>query len=198
MRIYPVNSANQVSSKGSLDKKTTDMIRGMSGGWLDKAGNMKTLPMTNTCLFASERINNVFINLSLMMERFGHACKLTFIKSEKSPTCRFFIENEHSNYKLIVKDVEFSHSKNTFDDITRLENLENSLAKVNPYKENSNFLLQRKSASKDIIFDKDFEPDADYIFLEDKLVGKEQKPQATMEDIREYLEAAKEEGLIDG
>lgn len=198
MKVYPVSSANHITTKGSLDRKTADMLRDMSGVWLSKASEMKTPPLINTCLFASERINNVFINLSTMMERFGHACKLTFAKSEKSSKYRFYIENEYSNYKSIFKDIEFSQGKNKLDDITRLENLENALAKIDPYQENSKFLIQRKSNAKDISFDKNFEPDTDYLFIEDKLVGKEEKPQATMEDIKEFLEAAKEEGLIDG
>jgi len=199
MKVYPVNNTNQNPTyKGSLDKRFTDVLRGMSAGWMNKATDMKTVPMINTCLFASERINNIFINLSTIMERFGHACKLTFEKSKKNSKYRFYIENEYSNYKLILKDLEFSQGKRKLEDISKLENLENSLSKVNPYKENSNFALQRKSEVKQAIFDKEFEPDNDYIFIEDKLVGKESKREATMEDIQEYLKAAKEEGLIDG
>ena len=46
------------------------------------------------------------------------------------------------------------------------------------------------------IFDKEFEPYADYVFLEDKLVGKEPLPEATMKDLEEFLNAAKEDGVI--
>ena len=199
MRVYPVNNTTkQLSYKGKVDGNFADMMKNMSGAWLDKASDMKTLPLINTCVFASERINNVFINLSTIMERFGHACKLTFAKSEKSPKYRFFIENEYSNYKLMCKDTEFSPDLNKLDDISKLENLENTIAKINPYKENSNFLLQKKSNAKGVIHDKEFEPDADYVFIEDKLVGKESRPQATTEDIIEFLNAAKKEGLIDG
>ena len=199
MRIYPVNSTNQQTSFcGSLDRNTANLLKDMSGRWVDKASDMKTLPMVNTCLSASEQINNVYLNLSTMMERFGHACKLSFAKSQKSSKYRFFIENEYSNYKLMCKDIEFSSGKNKLDDITKLESLENAVAKINPYKENSNFILQRKSEAKGTIFDKEFEPDADYVYIEDMLVGKEPKPQATMEDVEEFLKAAKEEGLIDG
>ena len=198
MKVYPVSNVNQISTKGSLDKKTSDLFRNMSGAWLDKAGEMKTMPLINTCLFASERTNNILSNLSTMMERFGHACKLTFAKSAKASKYRFYIENKYSNYKLILKDTELSQGINKLDDISKLENLENSLIEVNPYKENSNFILQRKSEAKGAQFDKEFEPDADYIFIEDKLVGKEPMKQATMDDIEEFIEAAKKEGLTDG
>ena len=198
MKVHPVNNANYVSSKGSLDRKTADMLSSMNTGWLKKADDMKTLPLINTCLYAAERVNNVFINLSSMMERFGRACKLTFAKSEKSPKYRFYIENEYSNYKLIFKDIEFTKGKNKLDDISQLENLENCLVKIDPYKENSNFILQRKSKAAGVMFDKEFEPEADYVFIEDKLVGKDPLPEATMADIQEYLEAAKEEGLYNG
>ena len=195
MRISPVGQ-NNVSHKGSLDIKTTELLKDMSGKWLESAANRKTLPIINTCLFASEQINNIHINLCTMMERFGHGCKLMFAESEKSGKIRFYIENKFSNYKLIFKDIIFSKEKNKLDDITKLENLENSLAKVDPYKENSNFILQRKSSAKDIRFDSEFEPDKDYIFIENNLVGKDHRIQATMKDIEEFLSAAKEEGLI--
>ena len=199
MRIYPVNNTNkQPVFSGSLDRNTASLLKDMSGRWLDKASDMKTVPLINTCLSASEQINNVYLNLSKIMERFGHACKLTFEKSAKTAKYRFYIENEYSNYKLICKDIEFSSGKNKLDDITKLENLEKAVAKINPYKENSNFIIQRKSEAKGMIFDKEFEPDADYVFIEDQLAGKEQKPQATMENVEEFLRAAREEGLIDG
>lgn len=199
MRIYPINNTNkQLSHRGSLDRQTASLLKDMSGCWVDKASKMKTLPLISTCLSASEHINNIYLNLSTIMERFGHACKLSFAKSEKTSKYRFFIENKYSNYKLICKDVEFSAGKNKLDDITKLDNLENATAKLDPYKENSNFIIQRKSEANEMIFDKEFEPDADYVFIEDKLVGKEQKPQATIEDVEEFLKAAKEEGLIDG
>ena len=195
MRISPVGQ-NNISHKGCLDKKTTELFKDMSGKWLESAAKRKTLPIINTCLFASEQINNIHINLCTMMERFGHGCKLMFAESEKSGNIRFYIENKFSNYKLIFNDINLSKEKNKFDDITKLENLENSLAKVDPYKENSNFVLQRKSSAKDFRFDSEFEPDNDYVFIEDKLVGKEPRKQVTMENIEEYLNAAKEEGLV--
>ena len=77
------------------------------------------------------------------------------------------------------------------------EKLEQKVAKINPYEENSHFILQRKPESKDNLFDKEFVPDEDYIFLEDKLIRKDVK-QATDDDIKEFIEAAKKEGLIDG
>jgi hypothetical protein len=80
MKVYSVNTVSQMTYKGGLDKKTADMLREMNAGWFHKATEMKTQLMTNTCLFASERINNVFINLSIMMERFGHACNMTYEK----------------------------------------------------------------------------------------------------------------------
>ena len=196
MRIYPVCSVNNcVSTKGRLDRNTEALFKSTSDAWLNKSTKMKTLPLINTCLFASERVNNVFINLSTIMERFGHACRLTFAKSEKTSKYRFYIENEYSNYKLMCNDEIFSDKINKLEDVTKLEKIESSLAKVNPYKENSNFILQRKANAKDVLYDKEFEPDSDYVFLEDKLVGKEPLPQATMDDIQAFLDAAKEEGL---
>ena len=198
MRICPLNNTNkQISYKGSLEKNTASFLKDMGGRWLDKASEMKTIPLINTCLFSSERINNVYLNLSTMMERFGHGCKLTFAKSEKTSKYRFYIENDYSNYKIVCKDIEFSPNINKLTDIDKLENLENTVVKLNPYQENSNFIIQRKAEAKSAVFDKEFEPDSDCIFIEDMLVRKEQK-EATMDDLEEFLKSAKEEGLIDG
>lgn len=200
MRVQPItDSTNDISYKGSLSKKTAEFTKSMSDRWIKAAtdGKYKTLPIINTCIYASSRINNVFLNLSTMMERFCHGCELTFAKSEKSGSYRFFIEHKHSNYKSVCGDFEFSPNVNKLTDVSILENVENKLAKLNPYKENSNFIIQRKADSTNMLFDKEFEPDADYLFWEDKLIRREAS-EATMEDINEFLDAAKEEGLIDG
>ena len=200
MRVIPItNSANNVQYRGKVSQKVAELTGTMSEGWIRTAnsGKYSTLPIINTCLFASERINNIFINLSTIMERYGHACELSFEKSKESGLFRFFIENKHSNYKIMCDDIEFSPNVNKLSDIDKLEHLEQKVAKINPYEENSHFILQRKPESKGPLFDKEFVPDEDYIFLEDKLIQKEKK-QATMDDINEFLEAARKEGLTDG
>ena len=200
MRVLSIsNSNNNITYRGRVSKNTAELTQKMSDGWIRTAtgGKYATLPFINTCMFASERINNVFLNLSTMMERFCHGCELTFVKSEKSGKYRFFIENKYSNYKTVCKDIDFSPKLNKLSDIDELENLENKVAKLNPYQENSNFIIQRKADAKFVIHDNEFEPDADYAFVEDKLIRKDIR-EATMEDIQEFLEAAKEEGLIDG
>ena len=200
MRILPITELNnRISYKGRVSKSTEELTESMGEKWIRTAKNdkYKTLPFINACFYASERINDIFLNLSTMMERFGHACELTFEKSAKSGKYRFFIENKYSNYKTICADLEFSQGLNKYTDINELETLESKVAKINPYKENSDFIIQRKSEAKDVIYDKEFEPDADYTFIEDKLIRKEIND-TTFEDIEEFLEAAKEEGLING
>ena len=201
MRVMPItNSKDNVAAKGTLSVKTAELTKKMSEGWLNTAtsGKYKTLPIINTCCYASQRVNNIYLNLSTIMERFCRSCELTFSKSEKTGTHRFFIENKYSNYKLICGDVEFSPKKNKLADIDKLEELEKKMEKINPFSENSNFIIQRKADAKSVLYDKDFEPDKDYVFLEDKLVGKEPLSEATVKDIEEFFDAAKKEGLIDG
>lgn len=200
MRVLPIrNSADKIQYKGKISQSVAELTGSMSDGWLHEAnsGKYTTTPLINTCLFASERINNTYMNLYTIMERFAHACELTFEKSKQTGIYRFFIENKHSNYKIMCDDIEFSPNVNKLSDIDKLEHLEQKVAKINPYEENSHFILQRKPESKGPLFDKEFVPDEDYIFLEDKLIHIEKK-QATMDDINEFLEAARKEGLIDG
>ena len=200
MRVLPItNYSNNVQHRGKLSQSVAELTGSMSDGWIHEAnsGKYTTTPLINTCLFASERINDIYMNLYTIMERFGHACELTYEKSKTTGIYRFFIQNKHSNYKVICDDVEFSANINKLSDIDKLEKLEQKVAKINPYEENSHFILQRKPESKDNLFDKEFVPDEDYIFLEDKLIRKDVK-QATDDDIKEFIEAAKKEGLIDG
>ena len=199
MHISPVNNYFEPSYKGSVSTDVAKLTKTMSDGWIRTAnsGKYKTSPMINTCLYASEKINNVFINLSTMMERFCRGCELTFKKSDKSGKYRFFVQHNYSNYKTICSDIEFSPELNKLTDIDKLENLERMVAKLNPYQENSNFIIQRKADSKFSVHDGEFEPDADYIFVEDKLIRNCDR-EATMEDIEEFLSAAKEEGLLNG
>ena len=201
MHILPItDSTYNISARGTLSIKTAELTKQMSEGWFNAAnsGKYKTSPIINTCYYAAEKVNNIFLNLSTIMERFGHACELSFAKSEKTGVHRFFIENKYSNYKLMCGDIEFSPKKNKLEDIDKLEDLEKKMEKINPFSENSNFIIQRKADAKSILHDKDFEPDKDYVFLKDRLVGKEPLPQATTKDIEEYINAAKEEGIIDG
>lgn len=198
MKILPVTTVNNISNRGRLSNKTSELTKIMSNGWLEtvNSGKYKTLPMINSCIFASERINNIHMNLLTIMERFGQACELTFAKSEKSGIYRFFINNKYSNYKLMCGDIKFSDKMNKLSDIDKLEEFEKNMEKIDPYKENSNFIIQRKSSAKSPLYDNYFEPSFDYIFLEDKLVGKEPLPEATLKDIKEFIEAAKEDGVI--
>lgn len=200
MQVLPIttNLPNNISSKGYVGSKVENLTKGMSERCLNsaKSGRYKELPIINTFLFASERINNVFLNLSTIMERFCNACELTFEKSEKSGKHRFFIENKYSNYKVMCGDIEFSPEMNKLRDIDELENLESRLLKINPYKENSNFIIQRFSETKNESYDDFFAPDRDYIFIEEKLAGKEPLPVATMEDIEKFIEAAKKDGIV--
>lgn len=198
MKILPIqNNTNNVLYRGKVSQNLAELTKNMSDGWLAAAGNgkYKTLPIINTCLFASERINNIHLNLLTIMERFGKACELTFEKSLKSGKYRFFIENKYSNYKAICGDVEFSPALNKLRDVDELEKVEKKVAKLNPYAENSNFVIQRKSDAKSVVYDKEFEPDADYVFLEDKLIKQETK-EATMEDLEEFIAAAKKDGIV--
>ena len=199
MKILPVTniSNNNISNKGRVSPKLAGLTKNMSDGWLRTAQKYTKLPIVNTCLYSSERVNDIFINLSTMMERFAHGCELTFEKSLKTGKYRFFIEHKYSNYKSLCGDIEFSKDINKLTDVYEFEALEGKVAKIDPYKENTNFIIQRKSDAKSVDFDREFEPDADYAFIEDKLIRKEIND-ASMEDINEYLEAAKEEGLIDG
>lgn len=200
MRVLPItNSAYNVQYRGKVSQNVAELTGAMSEGWIRTAnsGKYSTAPIINTCLFASERINNIFINLSTIMERFGHACELTFEKSKNTGIYRFFIQNKHSNYKVICDNIEFTPDVNKLSDVDKLEQLEQKVAKINPYEENSHFILQRKPESKNILFDSEFVPDEDYIFLEDKLIRTDIK-QANWEDIDTFLEAARKEGLIDG
>lgn len=199
MRILPITNYSDMSSRGKVSEKTVELTKKMSDGWLQASvnGKYKTLPFINTCLSTSERINNVFLNLSTIMERFCHGCELTFEKSSKNGKYRFFIEHKYSDYKTVCADVDFSPELNKYTDVDKLESFENKVAKLNPYKENSNFIIQRKPEAKTAIHDSEFIPDDDYIFLEDKLI-KRNYDDATMEDIEEFLDAAKKEGLING
>ena len=199
MQVLPVaNYRNNLSVKGRVGSKVSDLTKNMSEGWLNTAtnGKYKTLPIINVCCYASQRINNAYLNLMTVMERFGQACELTFAKSEKTGIHRFFIENKYSNYKLMCGDIEFSPKINKLTDIDKLESLEKKMEKLNPYQENSNFLIQRKTDAQGMLFDKEFAPSEDYVFLEDRLIGKEPLPEATMNDLEEFLEAAKEDGVI--
>ena len=83
-------------------------------------------------------------------------------------------------------DIEFSPKKNKLGDIDKLEKLEKDMEKLDPYKENSHFIIQRKTDAKSILYDSDFVPSYNYVFLEDKLVGKDSKSKASMEDIKEF------------
>ena len=200
MRILPITDTYaQTSYNGRVGKNTAELTKRLSDAWLDASANgkYKTLPLINTCLCAVERINNVFLNLSTIMERFCNGCELNYAKSGKNGKYRFFIEHKNSNYKAICGDAEFSAELNKYTDVKELENLEDKVSKLNPYKENSYFIIQRKPDSKTPICDSEFIPDKDYLFLEDKLIKKDYK-EATMDDIEEFLKAAKEEGLIDG
>lgn len=201
MKILPITNTtnNNISNKGCVSPKLAELTKNMSDGWLRTAqsGKYTKLPIINACLYSSERINDIFINLSTMMERFAHGCELTFEKSLKTGKHRFFIEHKYSNYKTLCGDIEFSKDINKITDVYELESLEGKVAKIDPYKENTNFIIQRKTDAKSVDLDREFEPDADYTFIEDKLIRKEVND-ASMEDIHEYLEAAKEEGLIDG
>ena len=198
MKVLPItNSTNNLTVRGRISNKTAELTKYMSEGWLSTAtsGKYKTLPIINTCLYTSERINNIHLNLLTIMERFGKACELTYEKSLKSGKYRFFISNKYSNYRTVCGDAEFSPALNKLRDVEELENIEKKVAKLNPYEENSHFIIQRKSNAKDIIFDKEFEPDADYVFLEDKLIKREVK-EATMEDLEEFISEAKKDGIV--
>ena len=199
MRIQPIANNYDVSQKGQVSKNTAEFVKRISDSWLDASANgkYKTLPIINTCLSASERVNNVFLNLSTIMERFCSGCELSFVKSEKSGKYRFFIEHKSSNYKAVCGDAEFSPKMNKLSDVNELERIENKVAKLNPYEENTHFIVQRKPDSKTAMQNSEFIPDADYIFLEDKLIKRDYEP-ATMDDIEEFVNAAKEEGLING
>ena len=200
MRVLSVtNTNNKISFRGRVSRNVLELTKNMSESWLDTAANRKykALPIINTFLDASERVNNVLLNLSTIMERFCQGCELNFAKSAKNGKYRFFIEHKDSSYKTICGDVEFSPKLNKYTDVNELENLEVKVSKLNPYKENSHFIIQRKPDSKSPMLDSEFIPDEDYMFLEDKLIKKEYN-EAAMEDVEEFLEAAKEEGLIDG
>lgn len=199
MKISPVSNSAGISAKGFVGNNTVELTKRLSNAWLNASasGKYKTLPLKNTCLCASERINNVLINLSIIMERFCNGCELSYAKSAKSGKYRFFIEHKNSNYKVVCGDIALSKDLNKYTDVNELENLEVKVSKLNPYKENSHFIIQRKPESKTPIHDSEFIPDKDYLFLEDKLIRKDYED-ATMEDIEEFLKAAKEEGLING
>lgn len=200
MRVSSVtNTTGKISYRGRVSKNVLELTKNMSKGWMDTAANgkYKTVPIINTCLGASERINNVLVNLSTIMDRFCQGCELNYAKSAKNDNYRFFIEHKNSNYKVICGDVELSPELNKYTDVNELENLEVKVSKLNPYKENSHFIIQRKPDSKSPMLDSEFIPDRDYLFLEDKLIKKEYN-EATMEDISEFLSAAKEEGLLNG
>lgn len=198
MKILPITNSPNTSYKGRVSKNVAELTKSMSDRWTKAAtsGRYTTLPIINTCIFAAERINNVFLNLSTIMERFGHGCELDFKKAVNSNKYRFFIENKYSSYKTMCDDVEFSPEINKLTDIDVLEKVENYLAKLNPYRENSHFIIQRKKEATEALLNKEFIPDEDYIFLEDKLVGKEPLKQATIEDIDAFIAAAKKEGVL--
>ena len=200
MRVLSVtNTNNKVTYRGRVSRNVMELTKNISEGWLNTAasGKYRTVPIINACLGASERVNNVLLNLSTIMERFCQGCELNYAKSAKNDKYRFFIEHKNSSYKTLCGDVEFSPKLNKYNDVNELENLVVKVSKLNPYKENSHFIIQRKPDSKSPIHDCEFIPDEDYLFLEDKLI-KEEYNEATMEDIQEFLNAAKKEGLIDG
>ena len=197
MKILPVQNPSvnvkTVSSKGRVGFDTTLLYKKVGDKWLDTAasGRYKTMEIISTCLSFAERVNNVYLNLSSIMERFGHDCELSYRQSKKTGMYRFFIENKYSNYKVMCGDAELSNKINKVHDIEELESIEESMVKLDPYKENSHFILQRKPEAQQ----SNFVPDNDYTFLEDKLVGKDKK-EATLEDVNRFLEAAKEDGII--
>jgi len=197
MKILPVQNSsvniNTVSSKGRVGLDTSLLCKKVGDKWLDTAasGKYKTMEIISACLSFAERVNNVFLNLSSIMERFGHDCELSFRQSEKTGKYRFFIENKYSNYKVMCGDAELSNKINKLHDIEELESIEENIVKLNPYKENSHFIIQKRSEAQY----SNFVPDNDYIFVEDKLVGKDKK-EATMEDAKRFEEAAKEEGIL--
>ena len=198
MRVSSVTSANnKISYRGHVSKNVMELTKNISEGWLNTAasGKYRAVPIINTCLSASERVNNVLLNLSTIMERFCQGCELNFAKSAKNDKYRFFIEHKNSSYKTLCGDVEFSPKLNKYSDVNELENLVVKASKLNPYKENSHFIIQRKPDSKSPIHDFEFIPDADYLCLEDKLIQEEHN-EATMKDLEEFLNAAKEDGVI--
>ena len=197
MKILPVQNSsvniNTVSSKGRVGLDTSLLCKKVGDKWLDTAasGKYKTMDIISACLSFAERVNNVSLNLSTIMERFGHDCELSYRQSKKTGKYRFFIENKYSNYKVMCGDADLSNKINKINDIEELETIEKNLIKLDPYKENSHFILQRKPEAQH----SNFVPDNDYVFIEDKLVGKDKK-EATLEDVRRFVEAAKEEGII--
>ena len=198
MQISPItNPTNNVTSRGCVSKKLKTFNNDIGIRWLNTAdsGKYKSPELYKACVSAAKRIYNVSSNMQTIMERFCHACVLTFEKSKKSGIYRFFIEHPLSNYKVICGDVNLSRGINKLEDIEKLEELEEKIANISPYKENSNFIIQRKPNTKGKLNDMDFVPDRDFVFLEDELEGKNPE-QATLEDIKIIVEAAKEEGLL--
>ena len=197
MKILPVQNpsvnVNTVSLKGRVGLDTALLCKKVGDKWLDTAasGTYKTMDIISACLSFAERVNNVSLNLSSIMERFGHDCELSFRQSKKTGKYRFFIENKYSNYKVMCGDAELSNKINKVHDIEELESIEENMVKLDPYKENSHFILQKRPEAQY----SNFVPDNDYIFIEDKLVGKDKK-EAAMEDVKRYVEAAKKEGII--
>ena len=189
----PSVNITTVPLKGRVGLDTSLLCKKVGDKWLDTAasGKYKNMDIISACLSFAERANNVFLNLSSIMERFGHDCELSFRQSEKTGKYRFFIENKYSNYKVMCGDAELSNKINKLHDIEELESIEENIVKLNPYKENSHFIIQKRSEAQY----SNFVPDNDYIFIEDKLVGKDKK-EAAMEDVKRYVEAAKKEGII--
>ena len=163
MKINPISSTcNTISYKGKVSRETTGFIQ-------DIANNCFNNRSEQVSMYDSmSRVANVVDNLNTLMSRFAHSCRLSHIKSSKSDKYRFYLEHKTSNYKKPIKDIVFSNDKNSVEDIKKLEGLEDALYEVNPYIENSNFIIQRTESG--LISDPDFIPDKNIIFIEDELI----------------------------
>ncbi len=186
MKILPVDSNNNISSKGRISRKLGYMLTDMSNAWMMSVVEKKVKEplVAEAYRNASSRVNCVLKNLNTIMQRFVHSGELTYEESEKTGKYRFFINSKYSDYKSLCGDMELSPKLDTLEDISKLEKFEESLLKIDPYKENSHFIIQRRAHGN--MYDSEFIPDADYMFVEDKLVGKT-KTQPTSEDVKHIL-----------
>jgi len=187
---YSQNQNYKINTKGKLSGDAQLMVEDICYNFIDK---LKKTPNESTIKRAFfdqyvKRTKNMIENLKTIMLRFPQTAVLDF-QASKQGFNRFYIHSPESSYKYIVGDIK---PESKFKDIENLEKITDKLAKVNPYETNLKFKMFKHEFAKD-----SFAPEKDIILIEDALVGKEPKPDASMEDIKKFLELAKKEGLID-
>ena len=195
MKISPITNygQNSINCKGNVHPETVKQLERLTGSIVEqiKLTDMNDQITRNFMIGCIKRSRYILTNLGIIMQRLGKSCSLELKKSEKSDLHRFFITSPNSNYKHICGDVHLDESSPK-SSLFNLEEFVDKFSKINPYEINFRFKISRKDKYMD-----SFAPEQDYDFIEDKLLKLQPaKKQASWDDIKKFLNQAKEEGLL--